>query len=139
MEPDSKGSREMHPGRSPILVHHNTPLVVRASLPRTFLSLGISAEVILIFAGVYLLLEALKKPLEAGPSSVIGAALLLSLAAILHFYLARPKRHALSREDDAVNSEQIPESRLTNYRGVLQARDREEEAMLASGRLPGPM
>ena len=123
-----------------MLVHHNTPLVVRASLPRTFLSLGISAEVILTFSGGYLLLDAIKKPLEGGPGSVIGAALLLSLAVILLFYLARPKRHeALAREDDALNCGHIPESRLTNYGAVTQALDREEEAMATSGRLPGPM
>jgi hypothetical protein len=51
----------MHAGRMVwAAVRHNTPLVVRASLPRTFLGQGILVEASLIFAGVYLLAGALK-------------------------------------------------------------------------------
>ena len=49
----------MHIIRSDSAVAHcKTPLVVRASLLRTFWSLGVFVELGLIFCGVYLLAEA---------------------------------------------------------------------------------
>ncbi len=78
----------MRVGRSLMTAaHHGRPLVVRGSLPRTFLGIGIFAEVGLLFAGVYLLSEALRRPLEAQQGAVISAGVLLSLATVLLFYL----------------------------------------------------
>jgi hypothetical protein len=47
--------------------HQSTPLVVRASLPRTFLGLGIFAEASLVFAGIDVLMEEMRRSLEADP------------------------------------------------------------------------
>jgi hypothetical protein len=72
--------------------HYKTPLVVRASLPRTFWSLGAFVEFGLIFCGVYLLAEAGRKPLEADQFSIISAGVILALASVLLFYMVRPRR-----------------------------------------------
>jgi type VI protein secretion system component VasK len=71
---------------------NNTPLVVKASLPRVFLGLGLFTETLLLFCGSYLLAEAIVQPLDAGTFSVIGGGLLLALATVLLFYLAWPGR-----------------------------------------------
>ena len=68
------------PGRS------KTPLVVRASLPRVFLSLGLFLEVVLLFCGSYLLADAILQPLDAGPVSVVGGGMFLGLATVLFFF-----------------------------------------------------
>ncbi len=64
-------------------IHRDTPLVVRASLPRTFLGLGIFAEAGLLASGIYLLMGDVKHPLEADPASMIAASVLLALATVL--------------------------------------------------------
>ena len=68
----------------------NTPLVVRGSLPRVFLGLGIFMEAGLLFCGSYLLADAILQPLDAGTFSVVGGGLFLGLATVLLFYLAWP-------------------------------------------------
>ncbi|HXJ13557.1 MAG TPA: hypothetical protein VNH19_14885 [Candidatus Limnocylindrales bacterium] len=70
----------------------NTPLVVRGSLPRVFLGLGIFMEAGLLFCGSYLLADAILQPLDAGTFSVLGGGLFLGLATVLLFYLAWPFR-----------------------------------------------
>jgi hypothetical protein len=122
------------------ITHHATPLVVRASLPRTFWGLGIVAEAGLISPGVYLLLgAALKSPLEADQMAVICAGVLLALATVLLFYMLSPKRfEALARNDDARSDEPPLEIPLTAYGEALQARQRAEQA-LEEELLPGPM
>jgi hypothetical protein len=67
-----------------------TPLVVRGSLPRVFLSLGIFIEAGLLFCGSYLLVDAILQPLDAGTFSVVGGGMFLGLATVLLFYLAWP-------------------------------------------------
>lgn len=82
------------PGRS------KTPLVVKASLPRVFLSLGVFLEVVLLFCGSYLLADAILQPLDAGTVSVVGGGMFLGLATVLLFYLAWPgKRRSMSRRE----------------------------------------
>jgi hypothetical protein len=78
----------------------NTPLVVRGSLPRVFLSLGIFIEAGLLFCGSYLLADAILQPLDAGTFSVVGGGMFLGLATVLLFYLAWPgKRRSISRRE----------------------------------------
>jgi hypothetical protein len=60
-----------------------TPLVVRASLPRTFWILGIFAEASLLFTGFCFLAEATLRPLEASLVSILSAVVILALALIL--------------------------------------------------------
>ena len=130
----------MRAGRSIITARHGVPLVVRASLPRTFLGLGIFVEGCLIFTGAYLLLECLRSPLEARPEAVISAGVLLSLATMLLFYLVGPKgSRALAREDDAPSGQGNVEVPLTVFGESVQSRRKAEQAMVQGERLPGPM
>jgi hypothetical protein len=77
-----------------------TPLVVRGSLPRVFLSLGIFVEAGLLFCGSYLLADAILQPLAAGTFSVVGGGMFLGLATVLLYYLAWPgKRRSISRRE----------------------------------------
>ena len=80
-----------------------TPLIVRGSLPRVFLSLGIFIEAGLLFCGSYLLADALLQPLNAGTFSVVGGGMFLGLATVLLFYLAWPgKRGSISHREKTV-------------------------------------
>ena len=79
-----------------------TPLVVRGSLPRVFLGLGVFMEAGLLFCGSYLLADAILQPLDAGTFSVVGGGMFLGLATVLLFYLAWPgKRGSIARREKA--------------------------------------
>ena len=92
--------REIHVDRTAL--RGRTPLVVRGSLPRVFLTLGLFLEVTLLFCGSYLLTDAILQPLDAGTFSVVGGGLFLGLATVLLFYLAWPwKKRSMSHHDSA--------------------------------------
>jgi type VI protein secretion system component VasK len=117
-----------------------TPLIVRASLPRTFWTLGIFVECSLLFAGCYLLVQATLRPLEADPSSVLAAGVILALAATLFVYLVRPwRRAALSRMEDSMQPAATGESPLTAFGDATRLRQEAERVLLEMERLPGPM
>ena len=122
------------------MTHHSTPLVVRASLPKTFRGFGVFAEASLSFLGIYLLIEVLKEPLEADQSTVLLAGVLLSLATILLFYLIGPSRFpALARHDGHHSRGGIRIERSQTLRGdSLQAQQIAEKA-IEKERLPGSM
>jgi hypothetical protein len=117
---------------------NRTPLVVRGSLPRTFLVLGMFMEVSLIVCGSYLLAEAILQPLDAGPVSVIGGGLILALATVLLFYLAWPahKNAMVHRKEPA---DQPAAKFLTAYGTVVQARLDAKWVLEKEDELPGPM
>jgi len=101
--------REIHVDRAAL--RGRTPLVVRGSLPRVFLTLGLFLEVTLLFCGSYLLADSILQPLDAGTFSVVGGGSCLGLATVLLFYLAWPwkRRSMLRREESAVRAaEPIP-------------------------------
>jgi hypothetical protein len=101
--------REIHVGRAAL--RGRTPLVVRGSLPRVFLPLGLFLEVTLLFYGSYLLADAILQPLDAGTFSVVGGGSFLGLATVLLFYLAWPwKRRSMSRREESAlrTAEPIP-------------------------------
>ena len=77
------------------VVRGKTPLVVRGSLPRVFLSLGIFVEAGLLFCGSYLLADAILQPQDAGTFSVVGGGTFLGFATVLLFYLAWPGKRGL--------------------------------------------
>lgn len=116
--------REMKPGS--FLGRQHTPLVVKGSLPRAFLSLGVFVEVGLLFLGSYLLTQAMMKPLQATSATVISGGVLLSLASVLLFYLLasgrpdwRSRRNRDLEEDSEasfidVSARAIPEERETS-------------------------
>ena len=99
----------------------NTPLVVRGSLPRVFLGLGVFIEVGLLFCGSCLLADAILQPMDAGTFSVVGGGMFLGLATVLLFYLAWPsKRGSMScREKPAVRPS---EPLLGKYEGPAPTR-----------------
>jgi len=89
---------------------HEVPLVVRASMPRTFLGLAVFTETALLLCGSYLLLKALWWPLETGETAVIVSGLLLALATFLFLYLVRPGFSlALAQTDDDDFQDQPPQ------------------------------
>lgn len=117
-----------------------TPLIVRASLPRTFWTLGIFAECSLLFGGCYLLVQATVRPLEADQVSVLAAGVILALAATLFVYLVRPwRRAALARMEESLQPAMTGESSLTTFGEVTRLRQEAERVLLATEHLPGPM
>ncbi|HXJ03756.1 MAG TPA: hypothetical protein VNH65_01570 [Candidatus Acidoferrum sp.] len=71
--------------------HHSKPLAIRAGLARTFGGLvGFLALLFLLF-GLYLLRDAFENPLAAQPVGVLAAAISITLAVILLFYLLKPR------------------------------------------------
>lgn len=91
-----------------------TPLVVKASLPRAFLGVGVFLEIGLLFLGSYLLAEAILRPLQAGTETVLGGGLFLGLATVLLFYLVWPaKAKSISRRD--AWEDPCPEETITVY------------------------
>ena len=98
-----------------------TPLVVRGSLPRVFLGLGVFLEASLLFCGSYLLTEAILQPLDAGTFSVVGGGLFLGLATVLLFYLAWPgNKRSMSRREEPV--ERLSEARIEPRGEAVQTR-----------------
>src|SRR6267378_4463699 len=75
------------------VIHHtlsvrpSKSLVVRGGLARTFGSLAGFLVVTFLCGGLYILEDAFANPLEAG-----GAAFIITLAAILLFYLIKPRK-----------------------------------------------
>jgi type VI protein secretion system component VasK len=126
-----------------LLAHrYKLPLVVRGSLPRTFWGLGLFAEASLLFTGIYLFSEAILRPLEASPVSVLAAGVILALATILLFYLISPwRKDSLAQFDDAEVQELPREKTLADFANTLQKRI-EANLVLDEKRdtkLPGPM
>jgi len=124
-----------------LLEHDRTPLVVRGSLPRTFMTLGIFVELSLLFCGLYMLWEALVRPLEANGTAVVGGGVMLALASVLLFYMVRPRRNEILARREAVSVEerQFREKVLTAYGEALHARIEAERVLEEEDELPGPM
>ena len=97
---------------------HEVPLVVRASVLRTFLGLSVFTETALLLCGGYLLLKALWWPLETGETAVIVSGLLLAMATFLFLYMVRSGvSRALAETDDEETRDEPPklqESATTN-------------------------
>jgi hypothetical protein len=121
--------------------HERTPLYIRASLPKTFLGLGVFVETGLLFCGIYMLADAIAKPLEANQAGVIAAAAVLALALVLLFYLFQPLRKtALARACETPRA-RAPEEHppLTIYGKAMQNRIEATRALQHKVKLPGPM
>ncbi len=93
------------------VIHHASgvspckPLVVRGGLVRTFGSLAGFLALIFLCGGLYILEDVFANPLEAGAAAVISAAFIITLAALLLFYLIKPrKRPRTPRHDRALDS-----------------------------------
>lgn len=75
---------------------HTKPLVIRAGLAHTFGSLVSFVAALFLTCGLYLLVDDFEHPLDAEAVSLLAAALSITLAVILFYYLLKP-RH-LQRE-----------------------------------------
>ena len=103
----------MHVFRTnPGSAHYQTPLVVRASLPRTFRTLGVFVESVLVASGIYLLAEACLKPLEANQFSVISGGVLLALASVLLYYLVCPQSKQVLARPEARRKSRVQPAQL---------------------------
>ncbi len=72
--------------------HHVKPLVIRGGLARTFGSLASFLAALFLIFGFYILGDAFEHPLDAQAVGVLAAALSIALAAILLFFLCKPRR-----------------------------------------------
>jgi type VI protein secretion system component VasK len=128
------------PGMAYAIQGDKTPLIVRASLPRTFWPLGIFAEGSLLFGGFYLLTQATVRPLEADQVSILAAGVILALAGILLVYLVRPWRKvALARMEESLQAATVGESPLTAFGEATRLRQEAERVLRETEHLPGPM
>jgi riboflavin transporter FmnP len=73
------------------------PLVIRGGLARTFGSLASFLAVLFLIFGFYALGDAFEHPLDAQAASVLAAAFSITLAAILIYFLLKPRRGTRSR------------------------------------------
>jgi hypothetical protein len=116
----------------------HTPLVVKASLPYTFLGLGVFVEIGLLFFGGYLLAQTILQPLEAGTATIIGSGLFLALACVLLFYLLWPSQaKSMSRREEPPEAGR--EIVVTAYGSALQGHQDAQWILKKEGELPGPM
>src|SRR5260370_5998513 len=81
-------------------------LVVRAGLARTFGGLAAFVVVTFLCGGIYILEDAFANPRDLGATAVISAAFIITLAAMLLFYLGKPgKRPPTASHGRALGSE----------------------------------
>ncbi|HTQ58633.1 MAG TPA: hypothetical protein VMI32_00290 [Candidatus Solibacter sp.] len=71
--------------------HHAKPLVIRGGLARTFGGLISFLALLFLLLGLYILREAFAHPLDAQAIGVLAAATSITLAAILFYFLLKPK------------------------------------------------
>lgn len=117
-----------------------TPLVVRASLPRTFWSLGLFVEASLLFCGLYLLGQGILLPLQADQGSILFAGVILALALTLLVYLVRPwRKNALSKQGDLGDTAVFEEKPLTAFGEAARIRQEALRILKEHEHLPGPM
>jgi hypothetical protein len=79
--------------------HHPQPLVLRGSLSRTFGSLIGFLAALFLLLGLYLLRDAFEHPLAAESVGVLAASISITIAAVLFYYLLRPRRAQLPRTE----------------------------------------
>ena len=80
-----------------VAAHHVKPLVIRGGLARTFGSLASFLAVLFLILGLYLLGDAFEHPLDAQAWGVLAAAFSITLAAILLYFLLKPRHDQRSR------------------------------------------
>ncbi len=86
-------------------VQSSKSLVFRGGLARTFGSLAGFMVVTFLCVGLYILEEAFANPLQAGAAAVITAAFIITLAAMLLFFLLQPgKRIRMANPDRFTDS-----------------------------------
>ena len=74
-----------------IAPHNVKPLVIRGGLARTFGGLASFLAVLFLLLGLYLLGDGFQHPLDAQASGVLAAAFSIALAAILLYFVIKPR------------------------------------------------
>jgi len=96
------------------VIHHASgvrrpkPLVVRGGLARTFGGLAGFIVVTFLCWGLYILQDAFSNPLEAGAAPLIGGAFIITLAAMLLFFLIKPRKRSRIRRAEWPESSALP-------------------------------
>jgi hypothetical protein len=103
-------------------------LVVRGGLVRTFGGLASFLGLTFLCWGLYILRDALANPLDTGAAALISGAFIFTLAAMLLFFLIKPRktirRTKRSREaDSAVPATEDHSRAVAGAVGVDQLRD----------------
>jgi len=120
---------------------HETPLVVRGGLEKSFRGLGVFAGVVLMLGGSYLVLSPFWDPLSTSDMAVLTGSFSLALACFLLVFVLFPRRslELAKRERDA-RERQATESRiLTVFGETVQNRMVAKQALHDGKNLPGPM
>jgi len=81
-------------------VQPSKSLVLRGGLVRTFGGLAGFVGVTFLCGGLYILEEAFANPLDAGAAAVITAAFIITLAAMLLFFLIHPGKKIRTASPD---------------------------------------
>ena len=89
-------------------VRPSKPLVVRGGIAHTFGGLASFLVVTLLCGGIYILEGALANPLDAGGAPVISAAFIIALAAMLLFYLIKPRKRPRTTSQDGTFDSAAP-------------------------------
>jgi uncharacterized BrkB/YihY/UPF0761 family membrane protein len=72
--------------------HNVKPLVIRGGVARTFGSLVSFLAALFLLFGFYILGDAFEHPLDAQAAGILAAAFSITLAAILLYFLLKPRR-----------------------------------------------
>ena len=113
-----------------------TPLVVKASLPRVFLGLGLFTETLLLFCGSYLLAEAIVQPLDEISNGRLVVhqrrqrQIAEALVDVANDAVPREKRRGTHRLALARRHHVVPDFRLFTERGAPTAEHNPVEMFL---------
>jgi len=80
-----------------VTTHRAKPLIIRGGLARTFGSLASFLALLFLILGFYLLEDAFEHPLNAQATAVLAAAFSITVAAILLYFLLKPRLGKRSR------------------------------------------
>ena len=117
--------------RSPAAARSPKSLAARGGLVRTFGGLATFLVLTFLCGGIYLLEDAVANPLAAHAAALIFGAFIIALAAILLFYLLRPKNGApTSRPQRSRHGELLPTKDLLGEIVVIGPGDRRRQDLV---------
>jgi hypothetical protein len=93
-------------------------LVVRGGLVHTFGGLAGFLGVTFLCWGLYILKDAFANPLDAGAAALISGAFIFTLAAMLLFFLLKPRKRARTTSRDRAVDSAIPAVRHHSHVAV---------------------
>ena len=126
-----------------IYVHdrRKVPLALRARFEWTFFGVGLFAAINLFLLGCFLLMEAIRDPLAASTSAIVGAAFMLALAVFLFVYLAWPRFKAafqMQARTERLQARRAEPLTLCRDEETLQTQIEAEHALTLNARFAPP-